>query len=91
MNSLRPESEETYSKLKEAWKEQFNEDLPEVPDETIADILDNYPVMASQEPCPKVYWNEVPTIYKVGNSYIRASIAESFNGSSPKELGWGLS
>lgn len=88
MKELRPEAKEAYNVLRTAWKQQFNEDLPEEPDKYCQEILENYPEVGEGDTCPGRHWDEVQVIFRVGMSHIRASIAKTTGDVRPKEMGW---
>lgn len=88
MCKLRPEAKEAYEHLRAARLGQFKEELPEEPGKETKEILENYPIIFNDPPCEKRHWKEIPTIYRVGDCCIRASIAETTGDLSPEEMGW---
>lgn len=88
MKELRPEAQAAYDILRAAWKQQFNEGLPEHPDKNCQEVLENYPEVGEGDTCSLRHWDEVQGIFKVGTNYIRASIARTTGDESPKEMGW---
>lgn len=88
MKELRPEAREAYNILRAAWKQQFNEYLPEEPDKYCQEVLENYPEVGEGDTCSGIRWDEVQVIFRVGMNHIRATIAKAIGDKSPIEMGW---
>lgn len=88
MKELRPESKLALEALRTAWKNQFGDDIPDESSASIKEVLWNYPVLFTDLPCDKRHWVETPTVFKVGDVCIRASMADTTDDISPEEKGW---
>lgn len=83
---LRLESQEALLVIEQDYRKRFGKEvdignLKEV-------LLSTYSIVGEGDSCSKEYWDEVQTIFKVGDKLIRASIAHSKDQSIPEKEGW---
>lgn len=83
---IRQESQEALLVIEQDYRKRFGKEvdiggLKET-------LLSTYAIIGEGDSCPKEYWDEVQTIFKVGDKLIRASIAYSKKGESPEKRGW---
>lgn len=83
---LRQESQKALLVIEQDYRKRFGK---EVDMENLKKVLlSTYSIVGEGDSCPKEYWDEVQTIFKVGDKLIRASIAYSKKEESPEERGW---
>lgn len=83
---LRPEAQEAWVVIEQDYKKKFGKEIE------IGDLkqilLSTYSIVDEGDVCLKDNWNEIQTIFRVGDRLIRASIAYSKERDSPEERGW---
>lgn len=83
---LRQESQEALIVIEQDYRKRFGKEV-DIGD-LLKTLLSTYSIVGEGDSCPKEYWDEVQTIFKVGDKLIRASIAYGKKKESPEKRGW---